>query len=186
MRAFSELTGKGLVWQSDMGMTVPPTGDFHFALYDGQEAVATAHVTWQRMVLFDVTMESGDGTYQAHMDLSRNDRPTLVWKTGEDHSILSFAVAWEQVIACGGSIDTQSKRQLLIEPTHEMGYEYAIFPPGGARILTLAASSNFSIGGNPGQMSIEPASAGDAELPALVTLALAVANEETRLLHRAH
>lgn len=166
-------------------MTIPVSGDYHFALYDGQEAAATAHVTWQRQAFFDVTMESGDGTYQSHMDLTRNDRPTLVWKPGESQSLLSFAVAWEEVIACGGSIDTRSGRKLLIEPTHQMGYEYAIFPAGGARILTLAASAKFSIGGNPGQMSIEPAAASDVELPALVLLALTVANEETRLLHQA-
>jgi hypothetical protein len=69
-----------------------------------------------------------------------------------------------------------------------MGYEYAIFPQGGARILTLAGPANSAAvfgGGNPGHMSIEPASATDAELPALVTLAFTMATEEVRLLHHA-
>ena len=186
MRSFSELTGRVLVWQSsDLGASIPDTGDYHFALFDGQEVVATAHVTWQRQLLFDVTMESGDGIYQTHMDLSRNDRPTVVWKPGENHTIISFSPAWEMVIAMGGPITAQSGRQLMLEPTHQMGYEYAIFPLGGARILTLAAWAKISIGGNPGQMSIEPSSAADPELAALVALAFTVSNEETRLLHQA-
>ena len=187
MRTFSELTARDMVWQGDIGLTIPDHGDFHFVLYDRQEAVATAHVVWQRQGFFDVTLESGDGVFQSHMDLTRNDRPTLVWRPGEDHTVVSMVVTWEQIIACGGSIDTQSGRKLLLEPTHQMGYEYAIFPQGGARILTLAGPANSAGafgGANPGHMSIEPASATDAELPALVTLAFTVATEEVRLLHQ--
>lgn len=183
MRPFSQLTAQDLVWTSDAGSTVPNRGDYQFALYAGQELVATAHVTWQRQGFFDVTMESGDGSYRSHMDLVRNDRPTVVWRTGEQNSLLSFAVGWELIIACGGTVNTGDGRKLLLEPTHQMGYEYAIFPEGGARILTLAAWAKVSIGGNPGHMSIEPASANDPELPALVLLAFTVANEEIRKIH---
>lgn len=172
------------MWNSDGGSSIPDQEDIHFALYAGQEPIATAHVTWQRMAFFDVTMESADGAYQSHMDLTRNDRQTLVWKAGQTSSVLAWTIAWEKVIVCGGPIVTQAGRKLLLEPTHELGYEYAIFPEGGARILTLAAWAKLTIGGNPGHMSIEPASAGDPELAALVLLAFTVANEETRLLHK--
>lgn len=185
MRSLSEVAGQDLVWTGDGGNTIPPTGDFHFALYAGQELLATANMTWQRQGFFDVTMECAEGSYQSHMDLTRNDRQALVWKSGEDSSLLVWTVAWELTIACGGTINTRAGRKLLLEPTHQMGYEYAIFPEGGARILTLAAWAKISIGGNPGHMSIEPASATDPDLPALALLAFTVANEETRLLHRA-
>jgi hypothetical protein len=184
VRSFTEVTGQDLVWTGDAGNTIPPTGDFHFALYEGQDGLATARVTWQRQGFFDVTMECADGAYQSHMDLTRNDRQALVWKSGENSSVLVWSVAWELVISCGGTINTRGGRKLLLEPTHQVGYEYAIFPEGGARILTLAAWAKYSIGGNPGHMSIEPGSATDPDLPALVLLAFTVANEETRLLHQ--
>ena len=159
MRTFSEVAGRDLVWQGDTGFTIPATGNFHFALHDGEnpDPIANAHVTWQRQQSFDVTLESGDGTYLAHIDLTRNDRPAVVWKAGDDYSLAAMTVSFEFIIACGGPIDTHSGRRLLLEPTHQMGYEYAIFPQGGSRILTLSAAlKGFGAGAEPGQQFVPP------------------------------
>jgi hypothetical protein len=186
MRSFSELTAIDMMWQGDIGFTIPDLGNFHFVLYAGQDPVATAHMTWERQRFFDVMLESGDGTFESHMDLTRTNRPTTVWKTGESEALVSFAVAWELIVSCGGTIDTRDGRKLLFEPTQQMSAVYAIFPEGGARILTLAgpAATIAALSTVPGHMSIEPGSASDPDLPALVTLALTVASEEPRLLHQ--
>ena len=186
MRSFSELTAIDMMWQGDIGFTIPDLGNFHFVLYAGQEPVATAHMTWERQRFFDVMLESGDGAFESHMDLTRTDRPTVVWKTGDSQGLVSMVVTWEQIISCGGTIDTRSGRKLLFEPTQQMSAQYAIFPEGGARILTMfgPAATVPALSTYPGHMSIEPASAGDPDLPALVTLALTVASEEPRLLHQ--
>jgi hypothetical protein len=186
MRSFSELTAIDMMWQGDIGFTIPDLGNYHFVLYAGQEPVATAHMTWERQRFFDVMLESGDGAFESHMDLTRTDRPTVVWKTGDSQGLVSMVVTWEQIISCGGTIDTRSGRKLLFEPTQQMSAQYAIFPEGGARILTMfgPAATVPALSTYPGHMSIEPASAGDPDLPALVTLALTVASEEPRLLHQ--
>jgi hypothetical protein len=186
MRSFSELTAIDMMWQGDIGFTIPDLGNFHFVLYAGQEPVATAHMTWERQRFFDVMLESGDGAFESHMDLTRTDRPTVVWKTGDSQGLVSMVVTWEQIISCGGTIDTRSGRKLLFEPTQQMSAQYTIFPEGGARILTMfgPAATVPALSTYPGHMSIEPASASDPDLPALVTLALTVASEEPRLLHQ--
>jgi hypothetical protein len=186
MRPFSELTAIDMMWKGDIGFAIPDLGNFHFVLYAGQEPVATAHMTWERQRSFDVMLESGDGTFESHMDLTRTDRPTTVWKTGDTEGLVSMVVTWEQIVSCGGTINTRGGRKLLFEPTQQMSAVYAIFPEGGARILTLAgpAATIEALSTYPGHMSIEPASASDPDLPALVTLALTVASEEPRLLHQ--
>jgi hypothetical protein len=66
-----------------------------------------------------------------------------------------------------------------------MGYEYAIYAPGGPRLITLAAAASLHVGGNSGAMTLAPEMAADAELAPLVALGFAIANEQVMLLHRA-
>jgi hypothetical protein len=51
-------------------------------------------------------------------------------------------------------------------------------------MITVSAAMEVVIGGNPGHMLIAPAAAADPELPALVGLSVALANEQVLLLHR--
>jgi hypothetical protein len=151
----------------------------------GDEPVVQAQTMWQRLDHFDAIMESGEGTYQVHMDLTGATRASVVWKTGETASAAAFSLASEGIITCTGWINTASKRTLAWAPTHEMSYEYAMFLPGGPRMITLAAAASLHIGGNSGAMTLAPEMAGDAELAPLVALGFALANEQVLLLHRA-
>lgn len=183
MRSLGELVGKSLVWRADLGLAINPNTERHYVLWDGQEPVVTAQVIWERQKFFDVIMECGEGTYQAHLDLTRPDRPSVAWKTGEEFSLAGLTVTSEGLITCEGLIKTHSGRNLVLAPTRQVGYEYTIFAAGGPRMLTIAAFAK-AIGGNPGEMSIAPEEATDIEMPALVLMAFAVANEQVRLLHR--
>jgi hypothetical protein len=183
MRSLGELVARELVWQADVGMAIDPSIERHIVLWDGQEPVVTAQIMWERQKFFDVILECGEGTYQAHIDMTRPDRMSVAWKTGEDHSLAGLIVTSEGLITCEGLINTNGGRRLVFAPTRQIGYEYTIFAVGGPRLLTLAAFGK-GIGGNPGHMSIEPEEATDVEMPALVAMAFAVANEQVRLLHR--
>jgi hypothetical protein len=185
MRALSELAGKDLLWTGDVSPVIPRTYERHFVLYDQQEPCVEVQVMWQVMVFFDLIMEAGEGTYQVHMDLADPHRQSVAWKTGEPQSIAGFQVESESIVTCEGWITTAAGRKLAVAPTHQMGYEYVVYPPGGARLITASIAANVSIGGNPGHMLLAPETAWDSELPALVALAFAISNEQTRLLHRA-
>jgi len=139
---------------------------------------------WQRNDHFDAIVESGEGTFQVHMDLTGASRASVVWKLGETASAAAFELASESIITCSGWINTASLRRLAWAP-HAMGYEYAIFVPGGPRLITLAAAASLHVGGNSGAMTLAPEMAGDTELAPLVALGFAIANEQVLLLHRA-
>jgi hypothetical protein len=185
VRSFSELTGQDLVWHVQPGSAhIPDQAQRSYVLFRGDEPVAEAQMMWQRMVSFDVMMESGEGTYQVHMDLADPKRHSVVWKTGQAASAAGFELASEDLVTATGWITTANERKLAWAPTHQIGYEYAIYAPGGPRLITLAAAASIAIGGNSGQMTLAPEMAGDAELAPLVALAFALANEQVVLLHR--
>jgi len=136
------------------------------------------------MVFFDFIVESAEGTYQVHMDLLDPNRPSVAWKTGESTSLAGFTRESEGSITVKGWISTASGLSLVWAPTFDLGYEYAFFAPGGPRMITVSAAMEVGIGGNPGHMLIAPEAAADPELPALVGLSIALANEQVLLLHR--
>jgi hypothetical protein len=186
VRSFSELTGQNLVWQVQPGSAgIPDQAQQSSVLFRGDEPVVQAQMIWLRNDHFDVIMESGEGTYQVHMDLTGPKRSSVVWKLGATASAAAFELVSESIITCTGWINTASQRTLAWAPTHEMGAEYAIFVPGGPRLITIAAAASLHIGGNPGAMILAPEMAGDAELAPLVALGFAIASEQVRLLHRA-
>ncbi|HEX2680445.1 MAG TPA: hypothetical protein VHQ03_04055 [Candidatus Dormibacteraeota bacterium] len=155
-------------------------GQFHYVLFDGEEPVVTAHVMWWRMQWFDAIMECGEGTYQAHIDLSRYNRQSVAFKVGQNYSLVGLVVTGESIAACSASIVTLSKRQLWLVPSMALSRVYSVTPPGGPTLFTLEACLNL----DPGTMFIAPQAAGDPELPALVAMAFAMANEQSLLLHR--
>jgi hypothetical protein len=186
VRSLAELVGQDLVWQVQPGSAgIPDQAQRNWVLFRGDEPVVQIQTIWQRLDHFDAIMESGEGTYQVHMDLAGPTRASVVWKTGETASAAAFVLASESIITCTGWINTASLRKLAWTPTHQMGYEYTIFVPGGPRLITLAAAASLHIGGNSGAMTLAPEMAGDAELAPLVALGFALANEQVLLLHRA-
>ncbi|HEV2034762.1 MAG TPA: hypothetical protein VGU71_11300 [Candidatus Dormibacteraeota bacterium] len=185
MRSLSELTGKDLFWKIQPGSAhIPDQAQHSYVLFMGDEPVVQAQVIWQRMVSYEVIMESGEGTYEVHMDLAVPERRSVVNKAGLAESAATFELASENMVTATGWITTASSRKLAWAPTHEISYEYVIFVPGGPRLITLAAAASMSIGGNPGEMTLAPEMAGDAELAPLVALGFALANEQTYLIHR--
>lgn len=186
MRSLSELIGQDLVWQVQPGSAgIPDQAQQSYVLFRGDEPVVEAQTMWRRNDYFDAIIEAGEGTYQVHIDLTGPTRASVAWKTGETASAAAFELASESIITCTGWITTASMRKLAWAPTHEMGYEYTIFVPGGPRLITLAAAASLHVGGNSGEMTLAPEMAGDAELAPLVALGFAIANEQVRLLHRA-
>jgi hypothetical protein len=186
VRSLAELVGQDLVWQVQPGSAgIPDQAQHSYVLFRGDEPVVQAQVMWQRLDHFDAIMESGEGTYQVHMDLAGAGRSSVVWKLGEPASAAAFELASESIITCSGWINTASLRRLAWAPTHPMGYEYSIFVPGGQRLITLAAAASLHVGGNSGAMTLAPEMAGDVELAPLVALGFAIANEQVMLLHRA-
>ena len=178
--------GQDLIWQVQPGSAgIPDQAQHSYVLFRADEPVVQAQVMWKRLDHFDAIMESGDGTYQVHMDLTGPTRASVVWKLGEPASAAAFELASESIITCSGWINTASLRRLAWAPTHPMGYEYAIYAPGGPRLITLAAAASLHIGGNSGAMTLAPEMAADADLAPLVALGFAVANEQVLLLHRA-
>jgi hypothetical protein len=186
VRSLAELVGQDLVWQVQPGSAgIPDQAQRNWVLFRGDEPVVQIQTIWQRLDHFDAIMESGEGTYQVHMDLAGAGRPSVVWKTGETASAAAFELTSESIITCTGWINTASLRKLAWTPTHGIGYEYCMFVPGGPRLITLAAAASMHIGGNSGAMTLAPEMAGDAELAPLVALGFALANEQVLLLHRA-
>jgi hypothetical protein len=185
MRQLAELAGHKLRWKMESMGSVPAQTERSYVLYDGDEPVVEAQVIWQRLSSFDIVMEAGEGTYQAHMDLSVPARTSVAWKAGSNESVAGFQVASESGITATGWINTAAGKHLAWAPIHPGAYEYVTFAPGGPPLVTLAACSfSVSIGGDPGHMLIAAEAAGDPELPALVVLAFALANEQVLLLHR--
>jgi hypothetical protein len=153
-------------------------------LLDTGDAVVTAQVTWKRLMYFDVVAESGDGTYEVHIDLLDPKRRSVAWKAGEAVGLAGFIQESEGLITAKGWITTASGATLVWEPTSDWGYEYVMFAPGGPRLITVSGYLPHSIGGNPGHMLIAPELAAAPELPVLVSLAFALANEQLMQLHR--
>ena len=64
--------GQDLVWQVQPGSAgIPHQAQRNWVLFRGDEPVVQIQTIWQRLDHFDVIMESGEGTYQVHMDLAR-------------------------------------------------------------------------------------------------------------------
>src|SRR5260370_6036278 len=99
----------------------------------GCEAVVQAQTILQRNDHFDVIMESGEGTYQVHMDLTGPKRSSVVWKLGETASAAAFELVSESIITCTGWINTASQPTSPCAPTHQIGSGYAIFAPSAPR-----------------------------------------------------
>jgi hypothetical protein len=184
VRSFSELAGKDLRWHIDLDYQVPAEAERHYVLYEADQPVVTAQAVWKRLVFFDFVTESGEGTYQVHIDLTDPNRRSVAWKAGESTSLAGFVLESEGAITAKGWITTASGRSLVWEPTLSFGYEYVVFAPGGARLITVSAAIEHGIGGTAGQMLIAPDAAADPELPAFVGLSFALACEQVMLLHR--
>ena len=167
-----------------MGALLPDTAARHYVLFNREEPVVQAQVMWQRLSHFDVIMECGEGTFQAHMDLTDPARKSVAWKAGTQESIAGFTLQWEGIITCRGWIATANGRHLAWAPILDYGFEYVIFQPGGSRLVTIAAIAGASIGDTAGRMIVSPEGAADPELGGLVVLGFAVANEQFLLLHR--
>ena len=184
MESLSSLSGRELHWRVDMGFTIPADDQQHYLLWDRDVAVVSAQAIWKRLEFFDLIMECGEGTYQAHIDLAQpSGRPAVAWKVGQQTSLAGFTFGGEGLITVRGWIDTASGRRLAFAPSHDVGFEYAIFSVGGPRLMTVAATAGHSIGDTNGRMVISPEMSQDPELPALVVLGFALACEELMLLH---
>ena len=170
VRALTELVGLDVNWKLDMGMGVPDSAERHYVLFNGDEPVVQAQVIFQRLSHFDVMMESGDGTFQVHMDLTSPARKSVVWRSGTRDSIAGFTADPEimtmvnvlgmevPVFACKGWIATANGRNLAWVPTLDYSYEYVIFQPGGPRLVTMAATfgAHSSITGSAARMMVPP------------------------------
>ncbi|HET6312185.1 MAG TPA: hypothetical protein VFH00_14420 [Candidatus Nitrosotalea sp.] len=181
MRSLSELTGQYLVWKVEPGSAGnPDQAQRNYVLFIGDEPVVQAQAIWERMVSYELVMESSEGTYQVHMDLADPKRRSVVWKTGETHSAAGFELASKEGIIATGWINTANRQRLAWAHVNSV-YEYVIFAPGGPRLITVSAVASLHIGGNPGQMTLAPEMAGDRELVPLVALGFALANEQLQL-----
>jgi hypothetical protein len=184
VQSLSQLTGKHLQWQTDMGPLIQRKATHGYTLHDGPETVATGQVTWERLKNFDFVMQSGEGIYQVHIDLrDPGKRPAVAWRLGDPASAAGFQLWSEGSFTVSGWITTASGRQLVMQPTSDPGIEYVVFPPDGAVLFSVAAAVRIAIGGNPGHMFIAPEESADSELPALVALSFAVACEQFLRLH---
>ena len=174
MRALTDLVGLNVNWKIDMGLGLPDTAERHYVLFNGDEPVVEAQVIYQRLSNFDVIMESGDGTFQVHMDLTNPARKSVAWKAGTRESIAGFTAEPEimtmvkvmgmevPVFNCNGWIATANGRNLAFVPTLAYGAEYVIFEPGGPRLVTMAATAGVSISGSAARMMISPEIVADA------------------------
>jgi hypothetical protein len=163
---------------------VPRTYDRACTLFDGVEPVVNGRIMWQRLKTFDFAMEPAEGVYEVHIDLrDPGHRPAMAWKAGETQSVVAFELVAEGSITARGWITNAAGRRLAWEPTHDVGFEYVVFAPGGPRLITVSAAFEVAIGGNPGHMLIAPEAATDPQLPALVALGFALACEQALRLH---
>jgi hypothetical protein len=168
MRSLVELAGRNVIWKVDMGAGIPDSASRHYVAFDGDEPVVEAQVMWQRLAYFDAIMESGAGTFHAHMDLTNPARQSVAWKAGVDGSIAGFTAQPEKmatlkalgievpVFTCTGWIATASGRRLALAPTLDIGAEYVIYEPGGPRLVTMMATAGASIGGSLARAMISP------------------------------
>ncbi len=153
-------------------------------LQDGSETVATGQVTWERLKTYDLSVEFGEGRFQVHIDLmDPGKRPAVVWRPGETESIAGFELENEGSFNMRGWITTASGRQLAMRATHDLGLEYAVYVPNNPALVVVSASSRSIFIRNAGHMFMAPEESPDAELPALVALAYALACEQLLRLH---
>lgn len=125
-------------------------------------------------------MESGEGTYFVHLDLTVPDRRAVVWKAGEQTSLAGFALSSGPSVADEGIVTTASGRTMPWKPKYILGLptiEYAIAASSDASLISIvpAFGSNTS-----GMMRIAAAMAPDPELAPLVALAFALAESGPR------
>lgn len=183
MLSLSELGGLDLRWEFDTSSVIPASGDRHYVLFRGSEPVVTAQASWRRLVFFDVVMESDEGTYFVHVDLTVPDRRAVVWRAGEQISLAGFALFSGPSVADEGIVTTASGRTMQWKPKYLLGLptiEYTIEGSSDASLIPIvpALGSNTS-----GTMRIAAAMAPDPELAPLVALAFALTNEQGLMLH---
>src|SRR5216683_4966533 len=179
MRALSEMIALDTQWK----VVHPPGGAADtYGLFYGEDLVAQAQAVWQRMVSYDLMMWSEEGTYRVHVNLANPNRQAQAFMFGAQQCSAAFCLESEGFITVRGVVNTASGRELRWDPTHEVGYEYVMREINHAPLITLSATPDLGgIGGNPGHMNLGVDCAGDADLPALVALGFALANEQVRL-----
>lgn len=167
MEALSNLAGRTLTWKLDLAAgLVPSKAQRHYVLFDGDVPVVTAQTMWQRQAYFDLVMECGEGTFQAHVPFDKPPpRSGVAWKLGEQKSIAGFVETGEIGTFVYGWMDTASGARLNMDLPNVFNLQYVISAPDGRRLFTLVVN---------GHMVITPDGAADPELPGLVVLALAV------------
>lgn len=196
MRSLADLTGVDLRWSFDTSSVIPEAGDRHYVLFSGQEAVVTAQASWLRMDHFDVVMEAGEGSWFVHLDLKTAGRDGVVWKAGERTSQAGFRLTHDASIRLGdfnmahdgslivtGAISCASGRQLewrtkTLNGAISGGYELVSSEDEVLLYIQAAVGKTTA-----GTMHIDASLATNAELPALVALAFALANEQALMLH---
>src|SRR5579864_3790050 len=157
MRSFSELGGADLHWEFDTSPIIPDTGDRHYVLFDGSEPVVTAQATWQKLVFFEVALESGDGTYFVRIDLAATPLSAVVWKAGTSLSVAGFTLTAWSTSAFAGRVDTAGGRVLQWQPKTVLGLpttRYELTAPPGGVLLSMVAKTGSTTSG---KMQISPA-----------------------------
>ena len=181
MHALSEMIALDMKWTRTRWLD---DGEDYALLY-GEELVAQAEARWQRLVRYDLTLWSGEGCFQAHMNLADPGRQSVVSNYGSNQSLGTFLLGSEGEITAKGIVQMADTRRLEWEPTHPLSLEYVIRPiEGGDPLIKMIGVPDASIGGNPGYMNIGLGLGGDASMPALVALCFALTNEQGKLLHR--
>jgi hypothetical protein len=191
MRAFSELAGLDLHWSFDTSPVIPSHGDRHYVLFAGQGPVAEAQASWLRFVSFDAYVESQEGTYAAHLDLRTPGRPGVAWRVGSSTSlagstvsrqatIKGVAVSSESTITCADGSSLTFRPQSALGATTQ---PYNLLDASNSVLLEISPATAESP--TTGHLCISAAAASRPDLPALVALAFALANEQFLGLHLA-
>jgi hypothetical protein len=183
--SFSELAGADLHWKVDSSPVIPAAGDLDYVLFRGSEAVVTAHVNWEKFVFFEVAVESGEGTYFVHMDLSASPLRAVVWKAGSSLSAAGFTLTAWSTSLFAGTIATAGGRVLTWRPKTLLGLPTTkglLVGADGSILLSVAPKTGSATSG---KMQISSALAADPDRAALVALAFALCNEQALYLHLA-
>ncbi len=185
MRSFSELADADLHWEFDTSPVIPFTGDRHYVLFRGSDAMVTAQCKWEKFVSFQAALEAGEGTYFVHMDLTASPLQAVVWKAGTSFSAAGFLLTTWSTSAFAGTITTAGGRQLTWQPKTILGLptnKGQLLGPDHSILLSVVPKTGSTTSG---KMTISPALAADPDCAALITLAFALCNEQALFLHLA-
>ena len=175
MESLSNLGGRQLLWKVDLDAgIVPSSAERLYVLFDGEVPVVTAQAMWERQSYFDMVIECGEGTFQAHVPFDKPPpRSGVAWKLGQQTSIAGFVENSEMGAFIYGWIDTASGRRLNMDVPNPFTVEYVVSSPAATRLFTIVPA---------GRMMIAAEGASDPELPGLVVLTLAVSFGQLMLL----